>query len=100
MDNLDPHQRPPDGIRSVYKKYQKMKPHQLNLDAEIVDLSEGSLPDRDGKVRIVKEVDAARLTASCRAFTGGDVHMGDSAVQGRLAVYEHEDMPGRFPLTL
>lgn len=95
MNNMDPHQRPPDGIRSVYKQYQKMQPGQLDLDPGIVHLSGESPPDRDGKMRIVKHLDQARLTASFRAFTGGrDLHTDDGAVQGKLAVYEHEDMPG------
>ncbi|CAI6331825.1 unnamed protein product [Periconia digitata] len=95
---MDPYQRPPDGIRTVYKKYQKMKPSQLDLDVDIVDLLPSDLDlDRNAKVRVVNELDAARLTASFGAFAGGDVHASSvrgGSVQGKLAVYEHQDMPG------
>ncbi|KAF2825208.1 hypothetical protein CC86DRAFT_446623 [Ophiobolus disseminans] len=50
MQHLDPHQRPPDGIRHVYKKYQKMKATDLDGDEVIVDLSDGAtLPDKTRK---------------------------------------------------
>ncbi|PVH95151.1 hypothetical protein DM02DRAFT_537962 [Periconia macrospinosa] len=61
MTNLDPHERPPDGIRAVYKKYQKMKSYQLALDPDIVDLPGQSLPNRDPKIRVVKELDPGSL---------------------------------------
>ncbi|EAT79378.2 hypothetical protein SNOG_13051 [Parastagonospora nodorum SN15] len=42
MQGLDPHQRPPENIRNVYKKYQKMKAKDLDTDADLVDLTQTS----------------------------------------------------------
>ncbi|KAF2009384.1 hypothetical protein BU24DRAFT_473521 [Aaosphaeria arxii CBS 175.79] len=56
MENLDPHQRPPDGIRNVYKKYQKLKLEALNRDAEIVDPHDPSDAQRS-KIAIVQELE-------------------------------------------
>ncbi|KAF2641183.1 hypothetical protein P280DRAFT_498083 [Massarina eburnea CBS 473.64] len=94
MEYLDPHQRPPDGIRKVYKKYQKMKLQDLDADPDIVDLSSGMPPNLNSKVRVVKEVDPSQLSASFRAFAGGDIPHHNSPVGERVTVYEHDDMPG------
>ncbi|KAF1953690.1 hypothetical protein CC80DRAFT_537281 [Byssothecium circinans] len=94
MGNLDPHQRPPDSIRNVYKKYQKMKPQDLDSDSEILDLSSTLTPTQNSKVRVVREIDPEQLTASFRAFAGGGVHRDVSSASESIAVYEHDGMPG------
>ena len=95
---MDPHQRPPATIRNVYKKYQKMKPRHLDSDLAIVDLSSEKPSGLDSKVRVVKDVDPQQLTASFRAFAGGDVRGHLSSDSARITVYEHDDMPGApFP---
>jgi alkylated DNA repair protein alkB family protein 1 len=100
MENFDPHQRPPDGIRNVYKKYQKMKLQDLKTDSNILDLSSGVPVGLESKIRVVKYVDADQLTTSFRAFAGGDYDGNSSPVTENIAVYEHGDMPGRFQLIL
>ncbi|KAF1912004.1 hypothetical protein BDU57DRAFT_460081 [Ampelomyces quisqualis] len=58
MQHLDLHERPPEQIRHVYKKYQKMKPAHLDTDEDLVtltSLSHAALPDR---VHVVRELDA------------------------------------------
>ena len=105
MHHLDPHERPPDSIRSVYKKYQKMKLDVLNKDQDIVDLSsdDALTSDASSTVRLVKEYAANDLTAIFRAFPGPDVYLQDMDIPASVPVYEHRDMPGRgsltFPLT-
>jgi alkylated DNA repair protein alkB family protein 1 len=96
MEALDPYQRPPDSVRNVYKKYQRMSLQDLDADPRIVQLSQHAPADPASKLHVIREVDADRLTASFRSFVGGVAEVGtDSGV----AVYEHEDMPGR-PLSL
>jgi alkylated DNA repair protein alkB family protein 1 len=98
MQHLDPHERPPDGIRNVYKKYQKMKLQHLENDRHIVYLTRrmDTLPD---KVRIVRELNAEDLSEAFRGFAGSNEpqHQGTTS---SIAVYEHEDMPGNTLLTL
>jgi alkylated DNA repair protein alkB family protein 1 len=95
MQHLDPHERPPDGIRNVYKKYQKMKPKELEKDEDIVDLAndDAALPE---KVRIVRELDIKTLSSAFRAFAGTetDDKLFDQLPTAPIAVYEHDDMPG------
>lgn len=97
MEQLDPHQRPPDCIKDVYKKYQKMKPKDLDRDPDILDLPDSLDTSAKEKVRIVEEWSGNELTAAFRAFSGQDGQTY-ADLPRRLPVYEHADMPGRTVL--
>lgn len=93
MHALDPHERPPEHIRTAYKKYQKMKSEHLEKDPDILD-PEHHLPAHlHGRLRVVEEWDLWRLTATFRRFSGD--HGVEPIQSAKLPVYEHEDMPGR-----
>lgn len=94
MHALDPHERPPEHIRNVYKKYQKMKSHQLDTDNAILDL-ERDHPDLDRRLRVVEEWDPERLTATFSRFSGDQANMESTPQPSKVPVYEHQDMPGR-----
>ena len=101
MHHLDPHERPPDGIRNVYKKYQKTKLNDLDLDGDIIDLSSDASASSNSKVRVVKRYTAEDLTVIFRSFAGEDEEpeLQDMDMPRSIPVYEHEDMPGRIPRT-
>lgn len=92
MSARDPHQRPPEHMRNVYKKYQRIKSPDLERDPAIVDLERDIGPPLPSKLRIVDQLDTQRLTATFRRF-GGD--NAEPAQASKIPVYEHEDMPGR-----
>jgi hypothetical protein len=94
MEHLDPHQRPPDSIKDVYKRYQKMKPKDLDQDLDIIDLPDSLTMSAKDKVRIVEEWSGHELTAAFRAFSGQDGQTY-ADLPPRIPVYEHTDMPGR-----
>jgi alkylated DNA repair protein alkB family protein 1 len=91
MESLDPHQRPPDSIRRVYKRYQKMRLQDLDADPAIVHLSGHLVADPHSKLRIIREIDADRLTSSFQAFVGNKIKLEATS---RAAVFEHKDMSG------
>lgn len=94
MPQLDPHERPPDSIRNVYKRYQKMPSQQLDADADIIDLDQAPhtlLPD---KVRVVQVLEAAQLEEAFGAFAGRAVD--SQSQQPSVAIYEHTDMAGKM----
>lgn len=107
MPPLDPHQRPPNSIRDVYKKYQRMKPQDLDdigivhiekdldQDPEIVHRAIHSSGARNGKVTIVGQLESELLTATFRSFAG-DFAIDERPISS-VKVYEHEDMPGKLP---
>jgi hypothetical protein len=94
MEHLDPHQRPPDSVKEVYKKYQKMKPKDLDRDLDIVDLPDSLHTSAKDQVRIVGEWSGHNLSAAFRAFSGRDGQIY-ADLPPRTPVYEHADMPGR-----
>lgn len=95
MQPLDPHQRPPEGIRNIYKKYQKGKSGHLDQDQDIVDLSNDLQQSSSSKVRVVRCLDNDALANTFRAFAGEDAHLQGCAPATSIPVYEHEDMPGK-----
>lgn len=94
MEHLDPHQRPPDSIKHVYKKYQKMKLRDLDQDPDIVNLPKSLYTSAKDKVRIVEEWSGDDLTAAFRAF-GGQDEQTYPGLPAKIPVYEHGDMPGK-----
>ncbi|KAH8637113.1 hypothetical protein IG631_08948 [Alternaria alternata] len=96
MHHLDPYERPPDGIRNVYKKYQKMKLNDLDLDGDIIDLSSDASASSSGRVRVVREYTAEDLTAIFQAFAGEDgVELQDTDIPRSIPV----SRPPHHPLT-
>jgi len=94
MDPLDPHQRPPDAIRAVYKKYQKMKAHELDRDPDMIQLP--PMP-ADNRLRVVRRIQRKELNAAFQAFAG-DTGAHTEHLQPQTSsvlVYEHHDMPGK-----
>lgn len=99
MQGLDPYQRPPDAIRLVYKKYQKMKAKDLDTDAGLIDLTQTSQDCLPKGVRVVRELDMTELTDTFHAFAGVDVNTNDQFQENafEIPIYEHEDVPGKNP---
>ncbi|KAF1829657.1 hypothetical protein BDW02DRAFT_509420 [Decorospora gaudefroyi] len=94
MEHLDPHQRPPDSIRNVYKKYQKKKWKELGQDEDIVDLTNPKSASSNNKVHVVNEYTAEELATTFRAFAGKDDDLEHVDLPTSILVYEHEDLPG------
>jgi hypothetical protein len=96
MELLDPFQKPPDGIRNVYKTYQKMKVQDVEKDTDIMDIESDASMFRKGKIRTVKVLPASGLAAAFSKYTES------GALESPISpapVYEHGDMPGRCLIT-
>jgi hypothetical protein len=92
MDPLDPFERPPEGIRNVYKKYQKMKVEDLEKDTDIIDIESDASKFRDGHTRTVKILQQDNLRSAFEKY------IEPGALETPITprpVYEHIDMPGR-----
>lgn len=91
MDSLDPFQRPPDGIRNVYKRYQKMKVQDLEKDTDIVDIESDASMFRKGSIRTVKVLHDSDLVTAFKKYTESEKLPSPITP---VPVYEHGDMPG------
>ncbi|KAF2196483.1 hypothetical protein GQ43DRAFT_405049, partial [Delitschia confertaspora ATCC 74209] len=90
---LDPYQRPPEGIRSVYKKFQKMDRKTLDSNTQIIDFSNFSV-DKANVLSVASSFERKELLSHFQAFSGNPVedHLEESLVH----MYEHRDIPGLF----
>ncbi|KAH7119678.1 alkylated DNA repair protein AlkB [Dendryphion nanum] len=92
MGLLDPHQRPPDSMRAIYKKYQKMQPGDLLNDIDIVDLGNHLSDIQKNKISPVRNLAPEELNRVFGSFTADN--SGHDYYTQPVPVYEHEDMPG------
>lgn len=94
MPHLDPHQRPPDSIRNVYKKYQRFKLRDLNQDDQLIDLTDIVPSALSDKVRIIDYLSHNDLERTFQSFASGSMACLDSDKQ--IPIFEHVDMPGKI----
>ena len=94
--HLDPHEKPPDHIRNVYKKYQKMKLRDLDKDPDIIDFKRGLSEEQKRNIKVIKEYKPEELASAFRAFEGiqEPTDSQGSLIDSPILVYEHSNMPG------
>lgn len=92
--SLDAHERPPEDIRNIYKKYQKMKKELLALDPDITDISSG---DQVDALREVRHIKLQELRPTFRVFNVSSAanDLDDQKSESTIRVYEHPDVPGK-----
>lgn len=95
MEQLDPHERPPTRIRDIYKKYQKMKLKELDLDEDIIDPTDGRELSANSKLRIARHLNGESLAAAFRDYASTDSTYDAPELVAPVSVYEHDDMPGK-----
>ncbi|OCL07699.1 hypothetical protein AOQ84DRAFT_54036 [Glonium stellatum] len=100
--HLDPHERPPDYIRRVYKKYQKMKPQDLDKDPDIIDFKRGLSEEQQKYIKVIKEYKPEELVPAFQAFEGiqESTDSQGGLINSPVLVYEHSEMPGIYFLLL
>ncbi|KAF2027112.1 hypothetical protein EK21DRAFT_72705 [Setomelanomma holmii] len=103
MQNLDPHERPPEAVRNMYKKYQKMKSTHLGADADIMDIEAEPRLSLSEKVRVVRELETSRQADTFAAFASG-LHIIPSLLPPEIQVILmsrllHRDLSNPLHLT-
>jgi alkylated DNA repair protein alkB family protein 1 len=93
--NLDPHARPPEAVRQLYKICQKIKAEGLANDVEVLDLQRPDLKN-DPNIKQVRKLQQTELSAIFQKF----VPTTDSSswlhvTSQECCIYEHLNMPGR-----
>ncbi|QDS72225.1 hypothetical protein FKW77_005505 [Venturia effusa] len=86
--DLDPHARPPEKIKDLYKRYQKLKGTALLRDTEVLDLQRDHASlTRVGQVRVEEQ------EKSFKAFSRGTKAVLANPARP-VPIYAHEAMPG------
>lgn len=88
---LNPHQKPPEHLRTLYKHYQKLNPADFEKDPDLVDLSHGLDTRHTNMVHCLRTIATATLHEPLSWF--GEKKMSDS-LSSSVLVYEHAALPG------
>lgn len=101
-DHLDAHARPPEDVKRIYKKYQKLKPALLDAEEEeeIIDIARGLTESQRSQTTITKQYLPSELediflrferkesSDQCEHVTGG------LDINAPVPVYQHAACPG------
>ena len=95
---LDPHAKPPDELKTFYKRFQKLKSKDLGNDDDLIDLER---PENYPGLKLVREIDyrndrATSTPGPVKDDSGNLVPEFLDACEETVKVYEHEDMPGKL----
>jgi hypothetical protein len=97
ISNFDPHARPPDSIKNLYKKYQKIQAGNLAFDQDLLDLQTDSR--QSGKLTIVGQLESKSLNKIFDVFESPSGLETDSSTLLKrsldaVPIYEHSAIPG------
>lgn len=93
IDSLNAHDRPPDFIKKVFKRYQKLTLEALESDPTVLDFRRGLTNEQQCKFRKVDSVPSSLLKTACSYVGPTEAHT-DAAISVDLPVYETEAVPG------
>jgi len=96
---LNAHQRPPNFLKDVYKKYQKLKGDALEQDEDIVDFGRGLSEKQEGLFEVTEWMSTEAAQAVYNAFMGEDEEIPLN-LPDRLYAYHHLDLPGACILSV
>ncbi|MCJ1273200.1 hypothetical protein MMC21_000989 [Puttea exsequens] len=90
---LDAHEKPPAGIKAVYKAYQKLSTDSLKSDTDIIDFTRNSIDKAPILVRYIDRIPRDIILAACSTLRCGGRPTTDLQIQD-VPVYEATEVPG------
>ena len=92
-NSLNPHDRPPQFIKSVYKRYQRLTLEAIQSDPMILDFRQSLSDEQQCSVRKIDNVPQSLINAACSHLGIAEVHKGVQ-LSMHVPVYETEAVPG------
>ncbi len=89
---LDPHERPPDFIKNVYRTFRKMSKSELDDARDILDFGR-DLDSLDGVAKLQK-IPKATVVAAC-SHIGAPIDVNAFVSEQDGQIYEARDVPGK-----
>lgn len=89
---LDAHQKPPDGLKAFYKKYQRMSLKSIDEDDTIIDFSRANCNAYEKKLRVVRTVHYPMSLAQSNGLL--DRTSPTTQASHSVDVFEHSSFPG------
>ncbi|KAF2097739.1 oxidoreductase [Rhizodiscina lignyota] len=88
--SLDAYAKPPESLRTVFKKYQHMKTEELDADEDILDFAKKAVGQQEKAFRSDIAYENSYLSTVLDPFVGRSVH----GAHDDLRRYESVDVPG------
>lgn len=102
IKDLNAHDRPPEVIRQLYKKYAKLPISNIELDAKIVDTTAINPESPPDGISVVKYMSGKNLRRAFDDFMGArdaeNVSSVDEGVMHDIPVLAHKTVSGQFRL--
>jgi len=95
--HLDAHEKPPDAMREVFKKFQKILPSALTTDADVLDFGRALDPSQQCLVKEIDKYDKSELVPIFQTFCRYD-SAEDLDYPPTIPVYQHDHMPGKVAM--
>lgn len=95
--SLDPHERPPDVVRLVNKKYQKLSLSEIDSDKTIIDPQSLAPDDLPPGICLTKCMPRKDLRLAFDQFAQGDSDL-DQVPLGNIPVFTHQSVSGQHLL--
>lgn len=92
--HLNPYERPPESIRNVYKKFQKMYLNNLARDHEILDFENATTAQESGKVSVKEALDHDDPNNHFQMFAGN--RTASLTADREVSMYECRELPGKL----
>ena len=93
ISSLDARDRPPDFIKSFYKRYQKLALEAIQVDSTILDFRLGLSSEQQSEVRKVGSVPLSSVDAAYSRLRCAEAHKCLTSTVD-VPIYEIEALPG------
>ena len=93
IHSLDAHDKPPEFIKSAYKRYQKLTLEAIQSDPTILDFHLGLSDEQQCRVRQLGSVSQSTTKAACSHLGLAEAYKG-VASSVDVPIYETEAVPG------
>ena len=94
IKDLDPHHKPPEAIKSIYKYYEKLSPKAIDIDPGIVDFWHGLNDTQQTKISRIGVVTGHTLQSSYLRVHNQKAPMPEASTDAPIPIYEHKGLPG------
>lgn len=101
IKGLNAHDRPPEKVRNVYKKYQRIKLPEIEVDREIIDLGKLDVDKLCSPFAISGSLDSKRLRLAFDRFMGKSGIPSETDENGsgglieNIPIFTHEKVSGK-----
>ncbi|KZF22522.1 hypothetical protein L228DRAFT_260702 [Xylona heveae TC161] len=95
MQHYNAHERPPEKLRAIYKKYQKLTQAQIDADPNVIDFVRGLTPEQKSQLKIIKSIPEEALRKICSSLNEASDREKSEIIEAsnNASVYELEGLP-------